>query len=424
MARRSVIGIVIAAVVALAAVGITVMLLARGSTSEPGRTPVVLFPAFHFTKLNITVSNQITDPECPRSGTFQDWYQNDHPSSTFSQVCRDELLTLRYNPDPAIPMPHRFSEQPGVTVQMIDYGKTDSAPFYAPLYKTLESAGYVRDKDIRVAGYDARLTPDMGGFLDRTEKLIEQTYHDNDNRPVQLVGHSNGPLYALYVLRHTSKAWRDTYIHGFTAIAGNFPGQGSLYSALFGGLNVQDLSYPTTAATAVSSAHMYQTAPSTYMSAADPKVFGDQETVVQDTATGRSYTPADYPQLLAEAHLTIEKQIADYYIGFVKFTDPASFPDVDVHAEKGSGLPTTVGVRLPNLSIGQPIGQNQLISLSGDTNQEDITNNADRVWAAMRCHHFSLTDNPGVTHFELPSNQQVLSRLLADLAAPRTRCPS
>ena len=62
---------------------------------------MVLFPAFHFTKLQVTVHNQTAAPACPRSGTFQDWFLNPHPGKAFSQVCRDELLTLRYDRDPS-----------------------------------------------------------------------------------------------------------------------------------------------------------------------------------------------------------------------------------------------------------------------------------------------------------------------------------
>jgi len=56
---------------------------------------------------------------CPRSGSFEDWFQNDHPSTTFSQICEDRLLTLRYDPNPAKPMPARFSSPPGVDVQIV-----------------------------------------------------------------------------------------------------------------------------------------------------------------------------------------------------------------------------------------------------------------------------------------------------------------
>jgi lecithin-cholesterol acyltransferase len=398
---------------------------AVGARADDARTPVVLFPAFHFTKLLVTVRNQTVAPDCPRSGTFEDWFSNDHPSTTFSQVCRDELLTLRYDDNPSKPMPHRFSNQRGVTVDILDYGKTESAPFYESLYEALEADGYVRDRDIRVAGYDSRLTPDLGGFLQRTKKLIEDTYRDNGNRPVHLVGHSNGPLYAQYLLTHTTQAWRNKYIHGFTPIAGNFPGQGVIYPVFFTGLNIQDFTFPATQENAESSAHMYLSAPSSYMSSADPRIFGDDEIVVQDASSGRTYTPQDYASLFTDAGLPWAKDIADYYIGFVDFADPSSFPDVDVYAEKGSGIETVVGAVLPNLSVGQVLDPStaQFFTRDGDVNQEDITNDAVLAWQAMPCFHFSLTDNPGVDHFSLPSNPDVLGRLLADVALPRSQCP-
>src|SRR5438105_432846 len=136
--------------------------------AQPARTPVVLFPAFHFTKLRVTVRGQTAAPGCPRSGSFQDWFADPHPSKRFSQVCRDQLLTLRYARRSHLPMRDRFSNQRGVRVRIIDYGRTGSAPFYQPMYRALEAAGWVRDRNIVVAGYDARLTPDMGGFLGRT----------------------------------------------------------------------------------------------------------------------------------------------------------------------------------------------------------------------------------------------------------------
>ncbi|SDK48877.1 lipase/acyltransferase domain-containing protein [Nonomuraea jiangxiensis] len=398
--------------------------LGAGPAAVPparGKPPVVLFPAFHFTKLQATVIDQTTSPGCPRSGTFQDWFRNDRPSR-FSQVCQDLLLTLRYRDDPALPMPERFSEQPGVTVRIIDYGSTSSAPYYEEMYRRLEADGYIRDHDIRVAGYDARLTPDMGGFLQRTRRLIEETYHANGDQPVHLVGHSNGPLYAQYLLTHTSQAWRDRFIHGFTPIAGNMPGQGLMYQLMFTGQNVQDFGYPTTVENAQSSARMYQSAPSTYMSAADPEIFDSREVVISDSSTGRSYTPRDYPRLFTDAGLRTARSIADYYIGFVRFADPKWFPNVDVYAERGSGLPTVVGARMPDLTTGQLADPGDFLYRMGDGNQEDTTNTAIVAWRAMRCHHFSLTDNPGVNHGSLPNDPALLDRLVDNLSRPRSHC--
>ena len=393
-------------------------------TAAAHRTPVVLFPAFHFTKLLVTVHDQDAAPGCPRSGTFQDWFLNDHPSTRFSQVCEDKLLTLRYARHSHKAWPKRFSNQRGVSVRILHYGKTESAPFYDPLYTALEAAGYTRDKNIRVAGYDSRLTPDMHWFLRRTKRLIENTYRANGQTPVHLVGHSNGPLYAQYLLTHTSRAWKHRFIHGFTPIAGNLPGQGALYPQLFTGLNIEDFTCPSTKANARSSARMYLTAPSSYMSAADPRIFGDRETVVRNAATGRSYTPRDYRRLFRDAGLGWVNPIANHYIGFVKFADPRHFPQVDVHAEKGSGIATVVGAVLPNLHVGQVLDPTtaHFFTRDGDVNQEDITNGAVRAWRNMRCFRFQLTDNPGVDHFSLPSDPGVLAQLVADLRRPRSHC--
>lgn len=413
--------------VAAVAVAVVASVLSTGASASPRPrggaelTPIVLFPAYHFTRLLVTVHNQRVDSACPRSGSFEDFFPNPAPSTTFSQVCRDELMTLSYRPHGA--WQTRFGDPKGVDVQIEDYGKVVSAPFYQPMYEALQAAGYTLDENVRVAGYDARLTPDLGAFLERTKRLIEDTYRDNGNRRVHLVGHSNGPLYAQYLLTHTSQAWKDKYIHGFTPIAGNLPGQGSIYALVFTGLNVQDFSLPTTPENALSSSLRLLSAPSSYMSMADPRVFDSRETVVEDLATGKTYTPTDFTALFTDAGLPTALELAEHYIGFVQFVDPAHFPNVDVYAEKGSGIETIVGFGLHDLSPGQLLdASTPFFTRNGDVNQEDITNDAVSAWSAMECWHFSLTDNPGIDHFSLPSDPSLLARLIADANAPRSNC--
>jgi lecithin-cholesterol acyltransferase len=389
--------------------------------------PVVVFPAAYTTKLEVQVQNQSVLPECPRSGTFVVWFGNDNPSTKFSQVCQDKLLTLVVDPDDSKPMPERFSNQPGVSVRLKNFGQTQSAPLYEPLYAFLKAAGYKRDVNIRVAGYDWRLTPDIDDFLERTMALIEETYSQNGNTPVHLWGHSNGPLYAQYLLTYTTQAWKNTFIHGFTAIAGNWAGQGFFYPLLFTGVNILDFTFPTDAATADSSATMHQTFPTNYMSAADPAVFHNQEVVVQTVQPSKTYTPKDNKKLFRDAGLTTAQELTAYYVGFVQFAKRAFFPDVDVYAEKGSGIPTVVGLVLQDLSVGQVIDVNDdaifIFREDGDGNQEDITNDAILVWAAMPCFRFEFTDNVGVDHIMLASDTAVLQRLLANLQRPKSVCP-
>ena len=399
--------------------------------------PIVLFPAYHFTKVKYVVQNQKVDASCPASGSFEDWFLVDTPSK-FSRSCQDALMTLRYRKDSSLPFNKRFSDQKGVEFKFIDYGKTSSAPFYDAMYTALEDAGYVRDKSIVVAGYDARLTPDMGGFLKRTKRLIVRTYEANGNTAVHLVGHSNGPIYAQYLLSHTSADWKAKYIQGFTPLAGNFPGQGLLYPVIFTGLNLNDFTFPTTASAARTSAKMYLSAPSTYLSMADPSIFGDREVVMRDLSTGREYTPMDWRQLFKDAGLAKARSFAAHFIGSVPFAPSRYWPNVNVYAEKGSGLPTAVGAALPSLKVGQVVTANtEFFTRDGDSNQENITNNAVKAWSGMSC-HFSLHNNRGVGHFDLPSDTHVLARLIRHAAlpatgvkestaiigqSPRTRCP-
>lgn len=301
------------AVVVIVAMVLAVLLPVPGASARDhhseGPAPIVLFPAWHFTRLTVTVKNQRVDPNCPQSGTFDD-LANFDPGVTFSQVCRDKLLTLRYDSNPHKPMRLRFSEQPGVTVKVADYGRTASAPGYEPMYRTLEADGYTRDRDIRVAGYDSRLTPDMAGFLERSKHLIEATYRENGRRPVHLVGHSNGPIYVQYLLTHTSQKWKDKYIQGFTPLAGNFPGQGLGYALMFVGFNISNQAFPATPENAVSSAKMFLSHPSTFITASDPRIFDGAEVVIRDESTGNDYTQHDYPALFNDAGLSWVKPIA------------------------------------------------------------------------------------------------------------------
>lgn len=102
----------------------------------------------------------------------------------------------------------------------------------------------------------------------------------------------------------------------------------------------------------------------------------------------------------------------------------ASHPYVDTYAEKGSGLPTVVGLELPDLMVGQVLSaEPNWILMDGDSNQEDITNDSVRVWEAMPCYRFEFHDNPGVDHLSLAlAPTPVWERLLQHLQLPRSEC--
>ena len=122
--------------------------------------------------------------------------------------------------------------------------------------------------------------------------------------------------------------------------------------------------------------------------------------------------------------MTLGEELANHYIGFIKIGQNA-FPNVDVYAEKGSGLETLVGTELPDLTVGQvlDLANTTFYTRDGDHNQEDITNDAIQHWAYTTCYHFSLTDTVGGDHFDLPGDPNVLNRLVFNMNQPKSVCP-
>ncbi len=389
---------------------------------SPTLTPIIFFPGYYTTRMEVRVHNQTVAPECPTSGKFEVVIFAEDPYAQFSQVCQDKLLTLRYDPDPRKPMNRRFSEQQGVRVTLPDYGKVESAPVFEDMYAQLESAGYQRNTNLRVAGYDSRLTPDLTNFLPRTIDLIEETYRENHNTPVHLLSHSYGTTFAHYVLTHTTQRWKNKYIQGFTPLGSAVAGSGSMYMLLFTGANHSTASNPIDAANALSSAIMHESHPSTYALSSSPALFGDQEVVIRSAATQADYTAADNQQLFLDGGLTLAQQFGGYYVDFAAAL-AVTFPHVDTYAETGSGIPTVVGAELQNLSQGQLLTDTTTYYYrDGDGIMEDLSVNSIAAWGGMPCYRFEWTDTPGLHHLAQPFAPEVLARLVTNAQRPKSEC--
>ncbi len=398
---------------------------AQAAAAKP-LTPIIIFPGWGGTLLEVTVKNQTVAPECPRSGSFETGNFPTNPSADFGQVCMDKLLTMVYKFDDkhpgAKPIP---MNQPGVQVKIKAYGNIESSPLGEAFYSYLESKGYTRNVNIRVAGNDFRLTPDLGGFLERTQQLVEDTYRENHNTPVHLFGHSNGPNFAHYLLTHTTQAWKNKYIQGFTALESNLPGAGGVYFMLFTGFNITDVSFPGDPESAAISAAMWESFPALYMSANDPAYFKNSEIILRVGPNGKEYTPQDVTQLFKDAGLKLAPKIAPFYWGVPKFLPPY-FPNVDTYVQKGSGLPTAVGVELPSLKIGQVLGDNPTwIFMDGDGINDSLSAEAVQVWKAMPCYHFEFLDVPGEWHLDfLFGAPETYQRIIDHASQSRTVCKS
>jgi triacylglycerol esterase/lipase EstA (alpha/beta hydrolase family) len=65
---------------------------------------------------------------------------------------------------------------------------------------------------------------EMSHYLKQLQTLIEDTYKENGQQKVMLIGHSMGNLYILYMLNHLSQSWKDQYIKSFVSLAAPWGG--------------------------------------------------------------------------------------------------------------------------------------------------------------------------------------------------------
>jgi len=386
-------------------------------------TPIVIFPTEMEQLFQITVRNQAFAPECPRSGSFQ-FTAMIGANPQFSPTCVDKMLTLvdRFDPNHPGAKP-LVTNQPGVQVKIVDYSKTSSWPAGEDFYVFLESKGYTRNQNIRVAGYDFRLTPDLGGWLERTTRLIEDTYTANHNTPVHLAAFSVGANYAQYLLMHVPHAWKNKYIQGFTLLESMLAGGGGAYILFFTGMDFTTFSYPATPEEAAANAGMWTSFPTYYMNINDPAYFGGREQILRVALTGKTYYAKDAMQLFKDAGLTLAQKMAPVYWGTPKFLPPY-YPNVDTYAEKGSGIDTTVAVELPDLKVGQMAGDLPAVaSMDGDGAYEYLALDAVKAWSSMPCYRFQFTDNPGLDFASVWTNAPVVWQRLVDHAnLPRSVC--
>ena len=85
----------------IAAAAVLALGFSAAAAAAP-RTPVVFFPGYGTTVLRVTVHDQTTVKGCPASGSYEDGIPAD-VGTTFSQVCRDRLITPRWSHNSNLP---------------------------------------------------------------------------------------------------------------------------------------------------------------------------------------------------------------------------------------------------------------------------------------------------------------------------------
>lgn len=179
------------------------------------KPPVVFFPGYGLSVMQVTVEGQTAFPSCPGSGNYSLHYQSPSTQNGFDLTCMTQLLTLSYNN-----ITRSFSNVPGVTPMLQDFGSAACAPFYEPFFTALRDDGWTDNVDLFGACYDWRMAPNVdaiagSNFVANVTSLVTNAYLNNNNQKVYLIGHSNGPIMIQYLLDVWTQSFKDTYIGPF-----------------------------------------------------------------------------------------------------------------------------------------------------------------------------------------------------------------
>ena len=186
--------------------------LAGGGECEAVRHPMVFFPGYGSTILQVDVEGQEMFPACPKSGSYSIYFGYDPNQGGFGELCTMQLLKILFDPTTG-----QFSSVPGVSVSIPNFGQLNCTQDYGTLFHFLELQGFREGVDLFVAGFDWRTAPgvDLTGdhkFIDATKRLVEDAFKASGNSRVYLTGHSNGPPMMQGFLNSQSTIWKEKYI--------------------------------------------------------------------------------------------------------------------------------------------------------------------------------------------------------------------
>eukprot|EP00731_Ephydatia_muelleri_P025543 Em0017g626a len=292
----------------------------------------------------------------------------------------------------------------------------------------VKNFGYERDRTIRAAPYDFRMTPEhheQRGYYSSLKKLVEEMYEDGGNTKVTLVVHSMGAPVTLYFLNNVvDQDWKDTYIHAFVPLAGAWSGGNAVLRSLISGMTLKELIPVDLSGTPdhVSRGGRTQVIENSFRGLLDqvPKLTKDvvrtlpgvllmlpNATVWKDKVLvktdSRDYTASDYEALFTDA---------DYPLGFTMYSNgitginagyPA--PNVPVYCFYGTGIPTEESFYYNNGFEESPI----ITTGPGDGTVNDLSSEVCLEWAGgAQQQHFESRNFEGVHHNKIVTHPEVL----------------
>uniref|UniRef100_A0A0E0JTJ4 Lecithin-cholesterol acyltransferase n=1 Tax=Oryza punctata TaxID=4537 RepID=A0A0E0JTJ4_ORYPU len=259
--------------------------------------------------------------------------------------CYADQLRLVYDPVAA-----DYRNMPGVYTRVVSFGSTRGFRSDDParkdvcmerLVEALEEEGYTEGENLFGAPYDFRYAPAAPGlpsgvfsdFTSSFRRLVERASERNGGKPVILVTHSLGGLFAMVFLDRSPLPWRRRYVRHFVMLCLGVGGSplnmwplaaASIPSSSSSSLVSSVLTYGNR-----SFASMFSLLPS-------PAVYGDTPLVI---TRDKNYSADDMPEFLSAAGFS-DDEVALYRTRALPVTLDLRAPLVPMTSINGVGVPT------------------------------------------------------------------------------------
>ncbi|CAL9755207.1 unnamed protein product [Musa acuminata subsp. burmannicoides] len=333
--------------------------------------------------------------------------------------CFAERMTLYYHATL-----DDYRNAPGVLTRVPCFGSTQGllyldphlkhiTEYMATLVNSLEQLGYIDGENLFGAPYDFRYGlaaeghPSKVGiqYLEDLKELIESASASNGGKPVILLSHSLGGLFALQLLVRSASSWRQQYVKHLLTLSAPWAGtvQEMLTFASGYTLGIPIVDPLLVRAEQRSSESNQWLLPS-------PKVFGHVPLVVSGN---KSYSAWDMQGFMED--IGFEEGVYQYKTRVLPMTDKFEEPGVPVTCVVGSGVETPETLFYgedgfdvqPEVVYGDGDGTVNLVSLLA----------LESEWAGSASQDLKVIRLPGVSHTSILKDKSALKEIVAEICS-------
>ncbi|CAI2733887.1 unnamed protein product [Schistosoma spindalis] len=195
----------------------------------------------------------------------------------------------------------------------------------------LQNKFFVKNFTLRGAPYDFRRLPyENTDFMDKLKLLVEETYINANRRPVVLLGHSMGSLYALNFLNNQTKSWKKKYIKSYISVSAPFGGAVKALLTVLTGDNF-GIFYRTP----LSYRPILRSFSSVISNIPDPRIWPSDDVLI--TTPNKNYTAHNYSELFQDIDFPVGYQVYRKTVHeFISLDYPKDVPEVYCVYSSGS----------------------------------------------------------------------------------------